>query len=351
MGMNRRMHRRGGSRRIWTSLLMVLGVLLLVVAGLAIAYPLWWNHRSTVGGHHLIQQFKTTPAQPAAKCISTPQSAKAQTAAGLIEIPKLSLTAPVLQGLTEQVLAVAAGHDPESPWPGGRGESVLESHDVSYFSQISKLKTGDDVIWVDHCSELTFQVIGREIVSPGTLLDPPPNDRGLALVTCYPTDALFYVPDRFVLLTSLVTLGKAKTTPGPVRVVTPRVTVPAPPDLVAQGLALQGSGVLVGVMKTTGSPSGDWVQGPASLDLEALALESYIGAEKAIADHNLTWWKDLAAPGLAMPATVWSNGADTNVTEDIVGNSVGSVTLFSSNVTFVLVAAHGTLVIKSISVP
>jgi len=330
---------------------MVLGVVLLAAAGLAIAYPVWWNHRSTVGGHHLIQQFKTTPAQPAAKCISTPQSAKSQSAAGLIEIPKLSLTAPVLQGLTGQVLSVAAGHDVESPWPGGRGESVLESHDVSYFSQIGKLKTGDDVIWVDHCSELTFKVIGREIVSPGTLLEPPPNDRGLALVTCYPTDALFFVPDRFVLLTSLVTLEKAKTTPGPVKVVTPRVTVPAPRSLVAQGLTLQGSDVLVGLMKTTGSPSGDWVQGPASLDLEALALESYIGAEKAIADHNDRWWKYLAMPGVAMPASAWSNGADTNVTEDIVGDSVRSVTLFSANVTFVLVVTHGELLIRSISIP
>src|SRR5580658_7134110 len=107
---------------------MVLGVLLLLLAGFALAYPLWWQHRSTVGGHALVKtfkSFKTVPAQPQAKCISTPQSAKAQTAAGLIEIPSLSLTAPVLQGLTDQVLAVAAGHDPESPWPGGAGERVL----------------------------------------------------------------------------------------------------------------------------------------------------------------------------------------------------------------------------------
>jgi LPXTG-site transpeptidase (sortase) family protein len=332
---------------------MSLGALLVLVAGLAVAYPLWWTHRSHVGGSHLVQQFKKTqtPTQVAAKCISPPQSANSQTAAGLVEIPSLSLTAPVLQGLSESVLAVAAGHDPASPWPGGSGESVLESHDVSYFSQIGKLKKGDDVVWVDHCETRTFEVIGSEIVTPGTLLEPPPNDRGLALITCYPTDALFFVPDRFVLLTSLVTLKKATTTPGAVKVVTPNVKVPAPADLVAQGLTLQDSDVLVGVMKLTGSASTDWVQGPASLDLEALALESYIGAEKAIAANNGTWWKDLATPGLAMPTSVWSNGADTNVTEDIVGNSVRSVTLSSQNVTFVLVPKGGELLIQSVSVP
>jgi LPXTG-site transpeptidase (sortase) family protein len=326
---------------------MVIGVLLLLVAGTALAYPLWWNHRSTTGGNALIHKFNSIPAQPSAVCIST----TAKTAAGLIEIPALSLTAPVLQGLSDSVLAIAAGHDPASPWPGGVGESVLESHDVSYFSQISKLKNGADVIWVDHCSELTFKVVGREVVNPGTMLDPPPDSRGLALITCYPTDVLFFVPTRFVLLTSLVTVGKASTTPGPVRVVTPQLKVPAPPDLVAQGLTLQGSDVYVAYMKSTGSPSGDWVQGPARLDLESLALESYIGAEKAIADHNDTWWKDLAVPGLAMPASLWSTGGDTNVTEDIVGNSVQSVTLSSPGVTFVDQATKGELLIKSISVP
>jgi LPXTG-site transpeptidase (sortase) family protein len=232
----------------------------------------------------------------------------------------------VLEGLTDQVLSVAAGHDPTSPWPGGSGESVLESHDVSYFSRIGQLKKGDDVVWVDHCSQLTFKVIGHEVVTPGAYLSPPTGDRGLALITCYPTDALFYVPDRFV-------------------------SVPAPADLVATGLNLAGSGVLVGVLKLTGSPSSSWVQGPASLDLESLALESYIGAEKAIADHNDRWWKDLATPGLAMPTSGWSNSDDTNVTEDIAGDSVQSVTLSSPNVTFVIVATNGHLLIKSISVP
>jgi LPXTG-site transpeptidase (sortase) family protein len=330
---------------------MALGVVLLLIAGLAVAYPLWWTHRKDVGGSTLIHQFKSLPAQPAAKCVSSPETVKAQTAAGLVEIPALSLTAPVLQGLSDSVLAIAAGHDPDSPWPGGRGESIMESHDVSYFSQISKLKNGDHVIWVDHCSELTFKVIGKEVVTPGTLLEAPSNDRGLALVTCYPTDALFFVPDRFVLLTSLVTAAQAKTTPGQVKVVTPEVKVPAPPDLVAQGLTLQDSDVLVGVMKVTGSPSTDWSQGPASLDLEALALESYIGAEKAIGADNGTWWKDLAMPGLAMPSSAWSNGADTNVTEDIVGDSVESVTLSSPNITFVLGVRSGDLLIKSLSVP
>jgi sortase A len=335
--------------------LIVLGVLLLIAAGLAVAYPLWWNHNSSTKGKQLVHGFgpppKGLPTQPASMCINPPQKAKAQMAAGLGEIPQLSLTAPVLQGLSDGVLAVAAGHDTDSPWPGGRGESILESHDVSYFSQISKLKSGDKVVWVDHCAQLTFVVIGHEILNPGALIEAPAGDRGLALITCYPTNALFFTPDRFVVLTSLVAKGTASTKPGPVKVVTPHLKVPAPPDLVAQNLTLGDSSVLVGYMKVTGTPSSGWVQGPASLDLEALALESYIGAEKAVAQHNSTWWRDLAVPKLQMPSSLWSNSDDTNVTEDISGNTVVSVTLFSANETFVLIASHGELLINGITVP
>ena len=334
---------------------MVLGGLMLLGAGLAVAYPVWWDHRSSSVGGGLVKQYGTPPAglsnQPPAACVNPPQSVKARTAAGLVKIPALSLTAPVLQGLSNGVLAVAAGHDPLSPWPGGVGESVLESHDVSYFSQIDTLRAGASVVWIDHCSELTFKVIGQEILSPGALIDPPPSARGLALITCYPTDALFYTPERFVLLTSLVSKSTAPITPGAVHDVTPRLKVPAPPGLVAEGLGLANSGVLVGYLHVTGSPSPAWVQGPASLDLEALALESYIGAEKAIAAGRLAWWRDLAVPGLAMPSEVWSNSLDTNVSEDVVGTSVVSVTLSSANETFLLVASHRTLLIKSVTIP
>jgi len=344
----------GRGRRAWTTLLMVFGACLVLGGGVAVAYPLWWNHRSQTVSSHLVHNFETTtssiPSQPAQHCVTPAQTKGTTTAAGLVQIPALSMTAPVLQGLSDAALAVAAGHDPESPWPGGIGESIIESHDVSFFSRIGDLRVGQTVVWIDHCAESTFKVIGHEVVSPGTMLVPPSNNRGLALITCYPTDALFYVPDRYVLLTALVTQGKASTTPGPVHVVTPQLKVPAPAALVAQGLSLSQSDVLVGLMKITGTPSPGWVQGPASLDLEALALESYIGAEKAIAQGNATWWKDLTVPGLAMPPA-WSNSLDTNVTEDMTGNTVVSVTLSSANETFVLVPVHGDLLVKSVHVP
>ena len=341
-------------RRFFSGALSAAGIVLLLAAAAGVAYPLWWNHRSATAGERLVTNASLpSPVRRgavAADCVKQPLSGTASVAAGVVAIASLHMTAPVLQGLSDNVLAVAAGHDPASPWPGALGESVLESHDVSYFSEIDTLRHGAVVSWIDDCRELTFTVTGYEVLEPGAPIEPPPNGRGLALITCYPTDALFYTPERFVLLTSLDSTIAVRAT-SRISDVTAKVGVPAPAGLRAEGLELQGSGVLVGYLHVTGSPSAGFRQGPASLDLEAVALESYIGAEKVIAQQRASWWRDLAVPGLAMPASSWSNSLDTNVTEHIRGNSVVSVTLSSANVSFELVAVHGELLVQSVHVP
>ncbi|MGH9171779.1 MAG: class D sortase [Acidimicrobiales bacterium] len=342
-------------KRRWTSVFMAIGVLLLLAAGAGIAYPLWWNNRSSNGGKHLVTNFDNTepgkPVQVTADCVPSPPKVSDDTVpAGLIKIPVLKLTAPVLNGLTDAVLNVAAGHDPDSPWPGGTGESIIESHDVSYFSQISDLHDGDVVIWEDHCQQYQFKVIGHEVVAPGTLLSAPKgNGEGLALITCYPTTALYDVPTRYVLLTQEVSSVHSKVTPPPVDVVLPDLKVPAPPALVALGLQLDQNSLLLGTMNFAGSPSPAWKQGPASLDFEALALESYFGTEKAIADNQPSWWNDLSVPGLAEPSQ-WDTSADVYVTENVKGNTPVSITLSSSYVSMVLVAEHGDLLIQSVTI-
>ena len=340
--------------RLWPPVLIALGVVMLLAAGFAAGYPVWWNHRSSTAGRALVTNFVASPGgllgEPAPQCVNPPRSATSDTAAGLIEIPTLGMTAPVLQGLSAGVLDVAAGHDAASPWPGGPGESVVESHDVSYFSEVDKLKRGAAVLWIDHCAELRFDVIGHEILKPGAPLRPPASGRGLALITCYPTDALFYTPDRFVLLTTL-----RATSVAPSRAVRPpevvlALRVPAPPRLVEEGLDLASSDVLVGFLRITGTPSARFRQSPAGLDLESLALESYIGAEKAVAQHESSWWRDLAVGGVSMPAAPWSDGLDTNVIERVHGTTVQSVTLSSANETFVLKVVHRELLIASVRI-
>ncbi|MHB8458174.1 MAG: class D sortase, partial [Acidimicrobiales bacterium] len=133
----------------------------------------------------------------------------------ILSIPVIGLEAPVVQGTGDGVLSIAVGHDPGSVWPGQRGTSILLAHDASYFSRLGSLHTGNVVSWTDGCRRLLFRVNRVEVTRPGATLPQPANGTGLALVTCWPTDALFWTPDRLVVLASYVGAQPAAATAVP----------------------------------------------------------------------------------------------------------------------------------------
>ncbi len=343
---------RTGKGRWGPRALMLMGFIIFAAAAAAIAYPLWWNHRYETTGNgllreHLLMRHQTSDTSRCTPSLPSRYS-RSMHLDGILEIPSLGVRAPVLQGLSDSVLNVAAGHDSISPWPGGLGESIIEAHDVSYFTRISALRRGDRVIWVQACTEQTFRVVATEISAPGAEILPPPDGRGLALITCHPTNALFWTPYRFVVETEMVSSGFL-TTPQPrLTVLIPHLRVPAPPALVAEGLTLQSNFILLGHLSTTGHPSAAFLESPAGLEAEKAALESYFGAEKATAAGNSAWWHDLAVPELPMPPA-WSVNDPVSVTLDVAGNSVRSVTLWSAAFTMRLVVRHGTLLIASVA--
>ncbi|MHB1987429.1 MAG: class D sortase [Acidimicrobiales bacterium] len=341
------------SRR-FSRLVTVVGILLLAAAVVGVGYPLWWNHRSATGGERLLHEAlrsKThgSVAAGTKDCQAVLPSAggSASHLAGILEVPSLELRAPVLQGLGNPVLNIAVGHDPASPWPGAIGESVVEAHDVSYFSGIDALKPGSKVVWRDACVESVFKVISTEIVPPGTLLQAPSDLRGLALITCYPTNALFWTPERFVVLTTFVSRSATSSPATSTELVT-HLTVPVPHALFAEGLTLQDNPILLGTLSITGSPSPRFREGPGPLEVEAKALESFFAAQKAIAQGNQAWWRDISVPGLSMPAA-WANSAKIYVDIEVSGTRVRAVELHSVDVTMHLVVSGGTLLIASLT--
>lgn len=344
---------RDGTRRTGRGL-VVLGLLLLAVAAVGVGYPLYWQHRSAEGGSRLLHETLPTVADRGTGTAGSTQcraslptpSAVGGHLAGILEVPGLGLRAPVLQGLSDAVLDVAVGHDPASPWPGQNGESVVLAHDVSYFAQIDTLKTGDQVTWRDACEQLTFAVTGTQITTPGAIIDTPANGRGLALVTCYPTNALFWTSERYVVETTFVrsrSVSHPATLPSEIS----HLIVPAPRALVAEGLTLQDNPILLGTLSITGAPSPQWKQGPAPLDVDADALESFFGAEKAIGQHELTWWRALALPGLPLPSA-WTDATPLYVSVDVSGDRVLGVDLHSADVTMHLVVRGDRLLISSV---
>ena len=240
------------------------------------------------------------PAQPT----SGPQ--------GLLKFPQLGVIAPVEQGSNDAVLAVAVGHDPSSVWPGTRGTAVLLSHDVTYFVNIGHLKQNDLVSYATPCAQYTYKVTTSRIVLAGTTIY---NTAGstIDLVTCYPSNALFYTNQRLVVSLSLVKTSIAKTEHA-LSVSNHNVptldarqpTVPVPPPLAAQGLTLASDYAPMGTLTILGTPNSQYVQSPAALLAQNAALVAYFGGIKTLAESHLGWWNEFA-PNVTPPSALFGH--------------------------------------------
>lgn len=341
----------------------VLGVLLVLAAVAAVAFPLWWGHRSAVSSQALLRGAGVTTVKPGSTsgrptrtvatssptCLAAAPTAQGDpVASGVLEIPTLGLTAPVVDGLADSVLDVAVGHDPSTPWPGAVGESVLEAHDVSFFSHIDQLTPGQDITWEAGCSESTFRVSGTAVMQPGEPIPTPSSGTGMALVTCWPTDALWWTSKRYVVTADLVSttlVVDPAQWPTPSRAA---FVVPTAPGLAAGGLGLQTNPVALGTLSLAGTPSPTWASSPAPLSAANAALEEYVAARRSVDAHNVAWWASIATPGLAMPAA-WSETGDLSVTVHVTGSKVNTVTLASGSSTLELSVSGSRLLVAQVS--
>ncbi len=313
--MRGRRRRRGAGR-----ILSLAGVVILVGVGVWQLTATLWLHHSQQAGRSLVQQFLhnhalsspvTTPtsgsgATPSTSITPTASlascgSSGADPVAGLLEIPKLGVVAPVEQGVTDTVLAVAVGHLRNSVWPGKNGNAVLEAHDVSYFVGLASLGTGDTFSYVTPCTTYQFTVAGHEIVTEGSPVYNSATPTA-TLITCWPTNALWFTPDRYLVNAKLS--GTAPTEAGhQYLTATAPPTVPVPSALAAKGVTLANYSLPMGTFTLTGTPDPAWAQTTNPLLDQGQAVEEYIAAIKALTANRLDWFAALA-PALSPPATL-----------------------------------------------
>jgi sortase A len=304
---------------------------LLLIAGVA-AWQInasLWTARSHRIGQSLVRGFLhennlASPLSDGVKpsggvLVSCRLSSTQRTVRGLLEIPKLGVVAPVEQNMNDAQLNVAVGHNPYSVWPGETGTSVLVAHDVSYFENLPQLKVGDEVIYVAPCKTYYFRVESHSVVAAGAPVYNTPNP-SVTLVTCWPTNALWYTPDRYVLSATFIgtrpTQAALTSYPG----VTPPPAVPAPAALSSQGITLSTYSLPMGNFGLNGRPNPTWAQTTNPLLVQGSAVDSFIAAIRALNENRVDWWRQLA-PGVAVPGPLlgaanpgYNAGLDVTVT-------------------------------------
>lgn len=131
-----------------------------------------------------------------------------------IDVPRLKETAIVLEGANGQAMAFGSGHMTNTPAIGTNGTSVVAAHRDTHFAFLKDLKIGDRVIVTGRdLKRHTYKVSDMSIVHAAQSgIDPMfggATGSSLALVTCYPFDAVQRGPLRFVVMTDLIEVEDA----------------------------------------------------------------------------------------------------------------------------------------------
>ena len=119
---------------------------------------------------------------------------------GRIEIPRLNVSAVVLEGSDERVLDLGVGRIPETSEPGEVGNVVLGGHRDTFFRPLSGIRSGDSINIVTPEGSYKYSVDWMKVVDPddtGVLKATP--ERSLTLVTCYPFHFVGPAPRRFIV--------------------------------------------------------------------------------------------------------------------------------------------------------
>ena len=180
------------------------GVLLLGYCGYALADTWVFQRRESAElDRQLREQRVGSEAAPQPQLSASPRRAPAAAVDGLIgriEIPRLLLSAVVVEGIGRTALRRAVGHLPGTALPGNTGNVVVAGHRDTFFRGLKDLKTKDEIQFSTLHGDFTYVVESLTVVEPdnvGSLAQS--EDNVLTMVTCYPFFYIGAAPKRFVV--------------------------------------------------------------------------------------------------------------------------------------------------------
>ena len=106
-----------------------------------------------------------------------------------LRVPAHGVDLIVLDGVSGRTLAFAPGHG--GPLPGAAGTAVISGHRDTHFRFLAAVKTGEEiVVETPGRPAARFRVVETAVVDSRTAVLRAADGPALALLTCYPFDAL-----------------------------------------------------------------------------------------------------------------------------------------------------------------
>jgi sortase A len=128
-----------------------------------------------------------------------------------IEVPRLHRGEIVLAGSSGQALAFGPGHIERTPAAGEPGTAVYSAHRDTHFAFLADVRIGDEIrVTRRDATMLRFRVTRTSVVRwDASGIDPDAHGRRLVLSTCWPLDARFSGPLRYLVQAELADEGNA----------------------------------------------------------------------------------------------------------------------------------------------
>ena len=141
-----------------------------------------------------ILESRYAASAPGAQAVST------RGLIGRLEIPRLDLSAVVIEGDDSKTLRRAIGHIPGTPLPGQMGNVALTGHRDTFFRPLRNIRPSDSIVLTTLQGEYHYRVVSTRVVSPDNVAVLSSADGEiLTLITCHPFYFVGSAPNRFIV--------------------------------------------------------------------------------------------------------------------------------------------------------
>ena len=149
-----------------------------------------------------------TPVPDQPKATAKPaNTAMKQTVIGIIQISKIKVKAPIVEGVKASNLKAGVGHIPGTAALGQPGNSALAGHRSytfgKFFNRLDELVEGDEIVITTKKEDLTYKVYKKLVVTPDdvSVLKGSKDDNIITLITCTP---IYVATHRLIVHARLV---------------------------------------------------------------------------------------------------------------------------------------------------
>jgi sortase A len=176
--------------------------ILFATAGLTLGYCLFfladmWFYQEWQG-----EELERLAARASLKAPVAPEAAVVPKGGvvGLLEIPRLGVSAVVAQGTDEGTLRHAVGHIEDTALPGLGGNVGIAGHRDTFFRPLRNIRLNDIILVSTPWAKYRYRVTSTKVVGPEAVeVLAPTASETLTLVTCYPFYYVGSAPDRFIV--------------------------------------------------------------------------------------------------------------------------------------------------------